>query len=170
MSSHAIVTPSPLSHARSATVSIVSLLMVAIYPVSGFMRMCTFQLRLTHPNRNRTRIGLCARTYSNFTRNLCLFIFNQFRINHPQHLHTRETVRAIRASSSHMSHETKWLTASLILTDTPTHFSCLSIIASRFVIRMVPAVQSKLGRPPAASVAQKPQRTSYAWKARSSRN
>jgi hypothetical protein len=57
------------SHTRSATVSTVALLMVAVYPVSGFMRICTLQLILTHrPPELRIKIGLRARTYpsSNF--------------------------------------------------------------------------------------------------------
>jgi hypothetical protein len=161
------------SHARSATVSIVSLLMVAVYPVSGFMRICILQLRLTHrPPELRTRIGLCARTYpiSTFHTELYHFISDQFHINHLQHLRTREAVRAISASSSHM-HVTRMADCILLfLTDTPTPFSCLSIIVSRSVIRVVPVVQSKSGCASAAVAAQKPQRTSCSWKARSSRN
>ena len=80
-------------------------MMVAVYPVSGFTRICIPRLRLTHrPPELRTRIGSCARTYpiSTFHINLYHFIPDQFHINHLQHLRTREAVRAISASSSHM--------------------------------------------------------------------
>jgi hypothetical protein len=79
--------------------------MVAVYPVSGFMRMSILQLKLTHrPSELRTRIGLCARTCpcQIFTQNLYHFISNHFHINYLQYLRTREAVRAISASSSQM--------------------------------------------------------------------
>ena len=56
-----------MSHARAATVSIASFLMVVVYPVSGSMcRVYSLPPDLTCRSEPRIRIGMCARTYTNF--------------------------------------------------------------------------------------------------------
>ena len=137
-----------MPHARSATVSIASLLVMVVYPVSGSMcHVYSLPPKLTRRSEPRIRIGMCARTFSNFIFSWANYLIIVTDINSwpPQHLRTRETVCTNHQfTSSHHPHRshthmTDRRTTPFFLTDTPILSLCLSTIASRSATRTAPA-------------------------------